>query len=410
MKVNQLSDLKVKKARPGMYGDGSNLWLQVTGDPDAPARSWLFRYTIAGKQKYMGLGAYPDVGLREAREKATEARRLLRDGKDPLRERKAQRVTAALEAAKDMTFQQCAERYIETHREAWKNPKHAQQWESSLKRYAYPAIGEHSVQTIDTGLVLEVIEPIWKTKTETASRVRLRIENILSWATARGLRRGDNPARWQRHLDHLLSSRDKIQKQEHFQALPYMQVGAFMAELKDQEGSAARALEFTILNASRTDEVLAATWDEIDLGEKLWVIPAERMKGKREHRVPLSAPAVKLLGGLSKGGTEGYVFVGRKPGTRLSSMAMLMLLRRMKKLDITVHGFRSTFRDWAAERTSYPREVAEMALAHAVGDKVEAAYRRTDLVDKRRRLMAEWAKFCAKERKPKGNIAVLRGT
>ena len=409
MKVNQLSDLKVKRAKPGMYGDGSNLWLQVTGNPANAAKSWLFRYTRDGKQKYMGLGAYPDVGLREAREKAVEARRVLREGKDPLRERQAQKVAAALEAAKDMTFQQCAERYIEAHRDGWKNPKHVEQWENSLKRYAYPVLGKHSVQLIDTGLVLEVVEPIWKTKTETASRVRSRIENILSWATARELRQGDNPARWKGHLDHLLPDRDKIQKLEHFEALPYVEIGSFMAELRDEGGAAARALEFTILNASRTDEVLGATWDEIDLKDKLWVIPAERMKGKKEHRVPLSNQAVVLLEEMAKLGAEGYVFPGRKPDSRLSPMAMLMLLRRMKRGDITVHGFRSTFRDWAAERTSFPRDVAEMALAHTIGDKVEAAYRRGELLDKRRRLMTEWAKFCGQVEKGQGNVVAMHG-
>lgn len=408
MKVNQLSDLKVKRAKPGMYGDGSNLWLQVTGDTDAPAKSWLFRYTRDGKQKYMGLGAYPDVGLREAREKAVEARRLLREGKDPLKERQAQKVAAALEAAKDMTFQQCAERYIEAHQDGWKNPKHIEQWKNSLKRYAYPILGSHSVQLIDTGLVLEVIEPIWKAKTETASRVRSRIENILSWATARQLRSGDNPARWKGHLDHLLPGRDKIQKLEHFEALPYLEIGSFMAELHDEGAAAARALEFTILNASRTDEVLGATWNEIDLKEKLWIVPKERMKGKKEHRVPLSASAIAVLETMAEQGGEGYIFPGRKPASRLSSMAMLMLLRRMKREGITVHGFRSTFRDWAAERTSYPREVAEMALAHTIGDKVEAAYRRGELLDKRRRLMAEWAKYCGQAEKGQGSVVALR--
>ncbi len=325
MKVNQLSDLKVKRAKPGMYGDGSNLWLQVTGDPENSAKSWLFRYTRDGKQKYMGLGAYPDVGLREAREKAVEARRLLREGKDPLRERQAQKVAAALEAAKDMTFQQCAERYIEVHRDGWKNPKHVEQWESSLKRYAYPVLGKHSVQVIDTGLVLEVVEPIWKTKTETASRVRSRIENILSWATARELRQGDNPARWKGHLDHLLPDRDKIQKLEHFPALPYIEIADFMAELRDQPGVGARALEFTILNAVRTNEVIGAVWAEVDLPGKMWVIPAERMKMGREHRVPLSDRAVVILQEMAKLGTTGHIFPGGRAGKPLSGMAMLML-------------------------------------------------------------------------------------
>jgi integrase len=408
MKTNQLSDMKVRRAKLGMHGDGSNLWLQVTGDQDYPARSWIFRYTKNGQQKYMGLGAYPDVGLREAREKAAEARRLLREGKDPLKERQAQRVAAELEAAKDMTFQQCAERYIEAHRAGWKSQKHVGQWEGSLKRYVYPALGKHSIQVIDTGLVLGVIEPVWKTKTETASRLRSRIENVLDWATARGLRKGDNPARWKGHLDHLLPDRDKVQKVEHFAALPYAEIADFMAELRDQAGVGARALEFTILNGVRTNEVTGAVWGEVDLPGKMWVIPAERMKMRKEHRVPLSERAVAILQEMAKLGAAGYIFPGGRAKKSLSGMAMLMLLRRMGRKDITVHGFRSSFRDWAAEQTNYPRDVAEMALAHAIGDKVEAAYRRGELLDKRRRLMAEWAKFCAEVRKPEGNVAVLR--
>jgi integrase len=314
-----------------------------------------------------------------------------------------------LEAAKGMTFRACAERYIEAHKAGWRNPKHALQWMSTLASYAYPVFGDLPVKAIDVGLVMKAVEPIWATKTETASRLRGRIESVLDWAAARGYRHGDNPARWRGHLDKLLPKRAKMQRVQHHPALAYDEVGAFMDALRSQGGIAARALAFCILTATRTSETLNARWDEIDLAAKLWVIPAGRIKAGKEHRVPLSAPALAILRQLAETRSGEFVFPGGKGGKPLSNMALLALLKRMERSDLTVHGFRSAFRDWAAERTHYPREVAEMALAHAIGDKVEAAYRQGDLFEKRRRLMEEWARFCASPRHSRDVVPIAVG-
>jgi integrase len=335
------------------------------------------------------------ISLAEAREAATECRRLRFQGIDPIEARKAERQQARLEAAKGMTFRACAERYIETHKAGWRNPKHALQWASTLASYAYPVFGDLPVKAIDVGLVMKAVEPIWATKTETASRLRGRIESVLDWAAARGYRHGDNPARWRGHLDKLLPKREKVQRVQHHAALAYDEMGVFMEALRSQGGMAAKALEFCILTATRTSETINARWDEIDLTAKLWTIPAGRIKAGKEHRIPLSAPALMLLRQLAGTRSGEFVFPGGKAGKPLSNVALLALLKRMGCDDLTVHGFRSAFRDWAAERTHFPREVAEMALAHAIGDKVEAAYRRGDLFEKRRKLMQEWARFCA---------------
>ena len=408
MRTGKLSDLAARRTKLGMHGDGGNLWLQVTGDAKRPARSWLFRFGRNGRERYMGLGPYPDVGLQEARDKAQDARRLLRDGKDPIEVKRSGEAAAALTAAQRMTFRQCAEAYIEAHRMGWKNQKHAAQWPSTLEAYAYPVFGDLPVQAINVTLVMKSIEPIWKTKTETAFRLRGRIEAVLDWATVRQFRQGENPARWRGHLDHLLPERSKIQKVRHHPALAYAEVGGFMVELRKQEGAAARALQLAILTAGRTGEVIGARWQEIDLGEKVWTIPAVRMKVGREHRVPLSVPALAILDELGKTGKEGLVFPGRRVGNPLSTMAMLTVLRRMGREDLTTHGFRSTFRDWAAESTNFAREVAEMALAHSVSDKVEAAYRRGDLFEKRRKLMEAWASFCFKPAVEADVVAIRR--
>jgi integrase len=375
--------------RPLMLADGRGLYLRVgpTG-----SKSWIFRYRHDGQRHDLGLGPYPDISLAEARERATAQRRLKIDGDDPLLVRRTKRDAARIEAAKAMTFKACAQGYIEAHRAGWRNEKHAWQWDNSLGKFAYPTLGALPVSAVDTGLVLKAIEPIWTTKTETASRVRGRIEAILDWATVRGYRQGDNPARWKGHLDHLLPARSKVARVEHHAALPYPEIGRFIAELRQQGGTAARAMEFLILTAARTGEVIGARWREIDLAERLWTVPANRMKAGREHRVPLSSAALALLG--QSGEPDAHVFPGVK-GRPLSNMAMLMTLRRMGYAELTAHGFRSTFRDWCAERTNFPAEVAEMALAHVVGDKVEAAYRRGDLFHKRRQLADAWAKFCA---------------
>jgi integrase len=316
---------------------------------------------------------------------------------DPIEARKAGRQKAELEAAKTITFKESAASYIASHRAGWRNSKHAAQWEATLRTYAEPFIGSVPVQAIDTALVLKVLEPIWHAKPETANRLRGRVEAILDWAKVRGLRQGENPARWRGHLSYQLPPKSKLQRVKHHSALPYADLSEFISELREQEGVAARALEFTILTAARTGETIGATWDEVNALVEQWSIPAERMKAGKEHRVPLSAPALAILrdaeGNRPFVGSD-YVFAGGKPGKPLSNMAMIEVLRRMTRADITVHGFRSTFRDWAAERTSFPSEVVEMALAHAVGDKVEAAYRRGDLFEKRRRLMSEWATFC----------------
>jgi integrase len=342
----------------------------------------------------MGLGPTHTISLAEARDKAAECRKLRLRGVDPIAARRAERGNAQLEAARAMTFRQCAEAYIEAHRPSWKNAKHAAQWPSTLETYVYPVFGELPVQAVDVALIMRVLEPIWKTKTETASRLRGRVESILDWAAARGFRRGDNPARWRGHLGHLLPQRAKVQKVKHHAALPYREIGTFMAALREQECTSALALEFLILTAARTGEVIGATWEEIDLNAGTWTIPAARMKAGKEHRVPLSEPALAILRRLEMAKQGKLVFPGGKPGKPLSSRAMLILLDRMGRSDLTVHGFRSTFRDWAGESTSFPRELAEQALAHSLTDKVEAAYRRGNLFDKRCRMLNAWAAFC----------------
>lgn len=389
--TNRLTALKVGKAtEPGMYADGGGLYLQVT---NAGARSWIYRFSLAGRAREMGLGPLALLGLQEARAKALEARRLRHEGVDPIEARHAAHMRQQLDAAKAVTFKECAEAYIKAHRAAWRNDKHAAQWESTLATYAEPVFGSLSVQAIDTALVLKVVEPIWATKPETAGRVRGRIEAVLDWATVRGYRTGENPSRWRGHLDKLLPARSKVRKVVHHPAMPYSELPSFLAELREQQGVAARALEFTILTAARTGESIGATWEEINLADKVWIVPAERMKAGKEHRVPLCTRALAILDEMKvdRDPSEQFVFPGGRRGKPLSNMGMAMTLRRMGRDDLTVHGFRSSFRDWAAERTTFPSEVVEMALAHAVGDKVEAAYRRGNLFDKRRRLMQQWA-------------------
>lgn len=391
--VGKLSAVAVRNmSKPGLHADGGGLYLQVT---EAGAKSWVYRFMLSGRRRDMGLGAVHTVSLAEAREEARKCRQLLRDGIDPIEHRTATKLAAKAAALPAITFKQCAQAYIKAHEAGWRNAKHAAQWTSTMEAYAYPVMGALPVGAVDTGLVMKVLEPIWSTKTETASRVRGRIEAILDWATVRRYRSGENPARWKGHLDHLLPARSKVQKPGHHAALPYDDMGAFMVALREQDGISARALEFAILTATRTNEVLGAVWDEFDLEKRLWTIPAPRMKGEREHRIPLSLAAIAVLKRMQEVAEGAFVFGGATPGKPLSNMALLMVLRRMKRNDLTAHGFRSTFRDWCAERTAYPAEVAEMALAHAVGDKVEAAYRRGDLFEKRVRLMADWADFCA---------------
>jgi integrase len=385
--------LTVKKVErlkePGRYLDARGLYLQVISKSN---RSWLLRYQRDGRERWMGLGSAFDFNLDEARERARKARQQLHDGVDPLTARRAEKAARALEAAKSMTFKQCAEAYIAANRDAWKSARHGGQWSNTLRDYVYPHIGNLPVAAVDTGLVLKCIEPIWKDRTETASRTRGRIESILDWATVRNYRSGENPARWKGHLQHVLPARGKIAKPQHHPALPYADLPTFMTAVREREGSAARALEFCILTAARSGEVIGAKWDEVDLDKATWTVPAGRMKASKEHKVPLSQRAVELLHGLpSEDGNE-FVFLGPR-GDGLSDMALMAVVRRMGYSNITVHGFRSTFMDWAHERTSSPKVVIDMALAHTVGDKVEAAYRRGDLLAKRKQLMETWAKF-----------------
>jgi integrase len=381
-----------------MYADGGGLYLQVTEG----GRSWTYRYMLNKRAREMGLGPLALYGLSEARVLAQDARRLRHQGIDPIEARRAAREETRLDAAKAMTFQECAERYIASHCAGWRNAKHAEQWESSLRRFAFPVIGALPVQAVDTALVMKVIEPIWGQKPETASRVRGRIESILDWAKVRGYRAGENPARWRGHLDHLLPARSKVLKANHYPAMPYKDLPGFLIELRKKKGIDARALEFTILTAARVSEVVGARWSEIS-GD-VWTVPPERMKGGKPHRVPLSRRAMDLLETLPHNGD--LIFPGPKFGRALNINAPRKLLIGMGHR-ITVHGFRASFRDWASERTHFPSEVAEMALAHVVGSKVEQAYRRGDMFEKRRRLMQQWAQYCKAAPAKENNVVGL---
>lgn len=385
-KAHKFTDLAVRRlSKPGVYGDGAGLYLRVT---EAGSKHWIFRFTLAGKAHWMGLGPYPDVTLEEAREEALKARKKKRSGINPIHSRDAE------SASRTITFQACADQYIASHRAGWKNPKHASQWTNTIAAYCGPIIGKLPVNEVDVSLVMRVLSPIWTTKAETASRLRGRIESILDWATVQGYREGDNPARWKGHLENLLPKSSKVKRVTHHAALPYPEIGSFMAELRNQPGVGARALEFAILTACRSGEVRNAAWEGFEFTTRVWAIPGEFMKAGKEHRVPLSDAAMAVLNEMAEQRSGKLVFPGRIEGKPLSDMSLSAVLRRMGRDDLTVHGFRSTFRDWAAECTNYPRDVAEMALAHTIGDKVEAAYRRGDLFTKRTRMMEDWAKFC----------------
>lgn len=405
--LHRLTAKAVEKANePGRkYHDGGGLYLQVgpTG-----TKSWIFRFMRNGKTRWgPGLGSIADTTLAEARVAAQEARKVLQSGRDPIVVRDALLAEGKAAEGRSKLFSHCAAAYIEANQVKWRNEKHVEQWKSTLKTYCYPDPPQPAVwrdlpaSAIDTARVMEVLEPIWQTKTETASRLRGRIEAVLDWAKVRGYRDGENPARWKGHLDKLLPKRSEVQRVRHHPALPFDALPAFMRDLRKFNGTAARALELIILTATRTSEALEAKWSEIDLRQAMWKIPAERMKAKRVHKIPLSAAAIGVLRTVKEQSTDGkeqrpdaYVFPGLRPNRPLSNMACLAVLDRMKRDDIVVHGFRSTFSDWAAERTNFPRDVVEMALAHAVRDKTEAAYRRGDLFEKRRKLMEAWAQHC----------------
>jgi integrase len=400
--LHRLSNLKVERAkRPGMYADGGSLYLRVA---EGGSKQWIFRYTVNGRNRDMGLGPVHTLTLAEARERATEARKLRLDGIDPIANKRAR--VAALRAAdaKAKTFADCVKGFIEDNESSWTSVKHRRQWETSLIKYTYPILGSLPVAAIDTPLVLRVLKPIWDAKRETASRLRGRIENVLGWATVHHYRSGDNPARWNGLLEHALPA---VVKGDHHAALPYTQVASFMQALRKDTGIVARALEFITLTAVRLGEATGATWDEIDLEAKTWTIPASRMKADQEHRVPLSDAAISVLKTVREIRQSDYVFAGFKHGRPIGGDALRELIKKLAGADVTVHGLRSTFRDWAAEQTNVQREVAEVALAHAIPDAVEAAYRRGDLFDKRRKLMGAWAAYCAKIETDAGKVVAL---
>jgi integrase len=371
--------------KPGRHPDGDGLYLQIT---PTGVKSWVLRFERNGHERMLGLGTLRDFSLKEARERTRRARQLLADGVDPIEAKRAQRVVPTL------TFRQAVEAYAKLHEQKWTARR--PQFLSSLRQHAFPILGDLPLPAIDTPAVLRVIQPIWTSKTETASRVRQRIEAVLDWATVSGHRpKGENPARWKGHLAMILPSPGAIAKVQHHPALPWSEIGAFMGELRSREGVTARALEFAILTAARTNEVIGARWSEVDLDAATWTIPAARMKMTREHRVPLAEPALDLLRGLYTEANNDSIFIGQQAGRGLGDRALAEVLERMGRTDITVHGFLSTFRDWAAEVSHYPNHVVEMALAHAISNAVERAYRRGDLFEKRRQLMQEWAAFCS---------------
>ncbi len=396
MAIHKLSQRTVATADAGKYEDGGGLRLVVA---KSGAKKWVLRFTFRGKRREMGLGSYPNVGLADVRRKALRCRRQLVTGIDPIEARRA-------EPEQIPSFTTCAARYIRSHRLGWSNGKHARQWVRTLKTYARPVIGQKRVDAIATEDVLRILSPIWTTKTETAKRVQGRIENILDFAAAHQYRDPLNPARWRGHLDKLLPKPSRVKKVTHFPAMPYPEVPTFTNELSRNGSVSALALRFLILTATRTSEVLKAQWPEIDLPAGTWTLPATRMKTRREHRVPLSDSALAVLEALPCMEGHAYVFPGSRHGRPLSNMALLQLMRGMgygvkgTRGAYVPHGFRSSFRDWSGEVSSFPREVAEMALAHVVENRVEAAYRRGDLFAKRRRMMQEWADYLKEMSEP----------
>jgi integrase len=393
-RVERLSSAKVKHAKVGLHPDGGGLYLQVTASKDGSLnKSWVFRFARDGRERRMGLGSLSTFGLGEARDKAAECRKRLDADEDPIEARNAER-SQRVSPSVSMTFERCAIAYMAAHEASWRSAKHHQQWQQSLRTHVYPVIGGTVVDQIDLNKVLAVLTPIWTAKPETASRIRSRIELVLDWAKVRGYRDGDNPARWRGHLKHLLPSTTKVKAKEHYAAMPYEALPVFLSELRKVESVAARALEFLILTAARTGEVRGARWDEIDLDGKVWSIPGPRMKGGQPHRVPLSQRALDIVD-WAHGLDHTLVF----PGIEGEPLHTQMLPRSAQALgaNVTVHGFRSTFKDWCAECTSTPDWVSEKALAHIVGDETRRAYQRGDLFNKRRTLMDDWAKFCASQ-------------
>jgi integrase len=400
---------RLLKKKPGRHHDGHGLHLQITSPTNA---SWLLRYQRHGREHWLGLGPLHTVSLADARVRAKAARLQLLDGVDPLQAKHAAKAQAKLTAARKLTFREAAEQYHKQHLSSWRSIAHAKQWLRSLDVFAYPVIGSMDIADIATPDILRTIEPIWQTRTVTADRVRNRIESIIDWAMVRGHRQaGTNPARWRGHLDQVMPAVKKVAEPKHFAALAYDRMPMFMAKLRGQPGIAARALELAILTAARSGEVLGAQWSEIDLGGKVWVVPGSRMKSGRDHRVPLVPAAIELLRALPREDDNPFVFVGMRPGAGLSGMVLFRLLGRMGHGDVTAHGFRSAFSDWAHEQTTHANHTIEISLAHAVGNDVEKSYRRGDMFAKRVRLMTDWAKFCAS--KPvvakSDNVVTFRG-
>ena len=394
--LGALAVSQIKRRGITFVGGVAGLGLNVS---QTGSRSWILRYQVAGIRKDKGLGGYPDVTLAQAKELARTARNKVSQGIDPIEESRAARRKMIADIASTITFKEASTRYIDSQKTTWKNSKHIQQWRNTIDTYAAPKIGALSVKEVSLTDVLSILEPIWHSKTETASRLRGRIEAILDWAAARGYRTESNPARWKGLLDKILPAPGKIAKVDHHRALPYSELPTFMLKLTQQQAMGARALEFAILTACRSGEVRGATWDEFDLQNGIWTIPANRMKAKKEHRVPLSQRALQIVSDLEKAAFCEFVFPsshqpksGKAKGSPLSDMTLAAVLRRME-VPAVPHGFRSTFRDWCAEQTDFPNEVAEMALAHTISNKVEAAYRRGDLFEKRKQLMHDWSSF-----------------
>ena len=392
-KAAELSPLSISRLKdPGLWAVGgvSGLYLHVNA---RGARSWILRVVVGDKRRDMGLGGYPDIGVADARQKAREARLKIEQGIDPILLRKQAKSELMALQATDKTFEQAAGEYIKIHADSWSNDKHRKQWESTLAAYAFPVVGKLSLRDIRQEHILKILEPIWTTKTETATRVRGRMESILDWAKVKGLRSGENPAAWKGHLDHMLPAPTRLKKVEHLTAVPVREMPDFMSKLRQAAGTAAQALEFLILTAARSGEVRGITWQEVSLEDALWIVPAERMKMKREHRVPLSDRAVSILKSQPRIDENPLVFPAPR-GSQMSDATMSAVLKRMG-IDATVHGFRSSFRDWCGDYTNYPRDLAEQCLAHGADDPVEAAYRRGDALERRREIMNEWSKFVA---------------
>lgn len=402
-KIHRLTALQVKQnTNPGWYADGQGLYLQVS---QSGSKSWVYRYQKAGKERRHGLGPYPSVSLENARRGAEFCRQLRAEGNDPIDYKRQLELNRQLENAKGITFKECALAYIDSHKAGWKNRKHESQWRNTLETYAFPIMGNLSVQHIDVGLVLKVLEPIWFEKTETASRVRQRIENILDWAKVRNHRTGENPALWRGHLEKLLPKRTKVQKVKHFAAMPYNELPDYFRSLRKIDTLAAKTLAFTILTATRSNEAREAKWEEIDLKAKAWIIPDERMKAGRPHRVPLTQECIEILNEVKRLKVNELVFPGLRKGKPISDAALLKHLKQTH-CELTIHGFRSSFRDWCAEMTNYPGALAEAALAHTLKDKTEAAYQRGDMLDRRRNLMDAWANYCMNGQKTAGVVPI----